>query len=49
MKILEGLIIVAFMAGIATAENIPLCAVCFGISFLGGFVYKVIWARGMKK
>lgn len=38
MKALETVTFVTFIAGICLAECIPLCAVCFAISFGCGYV-----------
>ena len=38
MKALETVTFVTFIAGICLAECIPLCALCFAISFGCGYV-----------
>lgn len=48
MNILEILMIFGYIAAAYCAENIPLCFLFIGISFLCGFIYKLIWVRRMK-
>lgn len=38
MKILEAICFFSFIAAVLVAENIPLCAVLFGVCFFSGFI-----------
>ncbi|MBQ7873733.1 MAG: hypothetical protein IJ306_01030 [Oscillospiraceae bacterium] len=48
-NILEILMLFGYIAAACCSENIPLCAGLIGISFLSGFIYKMLWCRGIKK